>query len=161
MKKILAIAFASAALAVSASDYIYWQVTDPVYNNEAVDFTYATVSTDNGATYLNIYNPGTGEAESSPYVRATFNSTSPVYAGEFDSSATLRFDLWYEATVGDPLVNVGWATYAYSELSNFIYSDRSTSGASAFNLTSVVPEPTSGLLSLLGLTVLALRRKRA
>ena len=52
--------------------------------------------------------------------------------------------------------------YSAAALSDYFYQNAGSHGESSpFVVSAVVPEPTSGLLSLFGLAALALRRKRA
>ena len=169
MKNIKFMAMFAAAVAVGASfagvdSYLYYMLdNDLTYSNQAgsplagtavpVDqYTYAKVSTDGGQTYLTLYgsggSTGTSELELGKTGIAGFSSTP--------SFTSFLFEVY------DGYDNkVGWTTLAYNSASQYIYGDpRNPGSASVFHITSLIPEPTSGLLFLLGAAGLALRRRR-
>ncbi len=155
--KYIAVAVAVLALGSAVADddnYIYWMVENAHYYEEpgyGIEFAYATISVDNGATYLS---PAAAADETG------FSTDGGVYSGTFDSANAKTFlvELWAAGTDE----RVGWMRYSASALSDYFYQNAgSHGGGSPFVVSAVVPEPTSGLLSLFGLAALALRRKRA
>jgi MYXO-CTERM domain-containing protein len=160
-RKILAsLVFALAAHASFAAvdSYLYWMVDDAKnqYNDSPISFNYATVSID--GTYLNLYDGTTDLDSYKAGVDPVFGdySTGSYYAG-YDSSvpfSTFLVELW----INDD-TRVGWKTYSLSELGSYIAGGMNQVG-SPLVVSQVVPEPTSGLLSLFGLAALALRRRR-
>ena len=162
-RHLAALALACTALTASA-DLIYWMVDDAVGDKnsgkqgESIDFSYASISADGGATYLNIYDTS-GPTE---YWRlyADNNSTGAAYAGAFNSDTTSSFliQLW-----DDDDTLVGWKSYQLSSIMDSIWKENvpSATGATTLSVHEVVPEPTSGLLLLIGGALLALRRGKA
>ena len=170
MKAIKFIAMFAAAVAVGASfagvdSYLYYMVdaSNLKYNEVAgstladtavpVDEdTYAMVSTDGGQTYLTLYGAGgsTGTSE------LELGKTGIVGFSKTPSFTTFLFEVY------DGYDNkLGWTTLAYKDASQFIYGDSVNPGnTGVFHITSLIPEPTSGLLFLLGAAGLALRRRR-
>ena len=165
LKAFAAIAVAASALSASADvdSYLYWMVGDTVkwdttYFTSAdpeatVDYDYAKVSADGGATYLNLYDTsgslGMAELDKGEVGMAGFSS-SPAFS-------SFLIELYNESDQ-----KVGWTTLPYSRELAYIYSNPTEAGSpSVFTVTSVIPEPTGGLLLLLGLSGLALRRRRA
>ena len=167
------VAALSAVVALSASaDLLYWTVSDAKFDansgkeGTSALFAYATISADDGGTYLRAYDQNgqtdywklyaTGYASS----KELNDSTGAAYYGAFDSDAVtrLKVELWDASGV-----KVGWQTYGVSSLIDSIWKGDtpSASGATAFQATSFVPEPTSGILLALGGALLALRRRRA
>ena len=127
------------------------------------DYSFAMVAfSDDGkdptGDYLTLYGGGgtaQGQAVSS-------DSTEPLYVGLGDSpTSTILFELWLESPEGS-FERVAYSSASLSELDPYIVNGMAPGGASPFVVSQVhaVPEPTSGLLVLLGAAVLALRRKR-
>jgi len=148
--------------AFAEDSYLYWMVGPTVNNtlsDTAVVWDTARVSADGGSTYLTWYT-GAGESSGSHSVgQLSSGGSADLYWGTFDSTAqTFLFELLQ----GSDVVGTKTETYAYLSTLGAIWtgSDTSPSGATAYTLTGVVPEPTSGLLMLFGLAGLALRRKR-
>ena len=157
----LSLAFAPCA---ARADLIYWMVDDPTESwttgsEEPVTFAYATIKADD--TLLFAYD--TSGNTSSPVMNALAGSggseTGAAYFGSFDSSVqSFLVELWNAS--GD---RVGWQTYSAASVADSIWKGNTTMGAGAKALTvsQVVPEPTSGLLLILGGALLALKRRRA
>ena len=168
IKPLAALAVACAACTAFA-DLFYWQISEAVYGassgreGESVEFSYASVSANDGATHLNVYDQSGDTGFWKLYTtEAASRSTSPAYSGSFDSSviSSLYVQLWDSSGT-----EVGWQRYTVSDVSGSIWKGDTeaapSGGATVWTVTSVVPEPTSGLLLLLGLAGLGLRRKRA
>ena len=164
-KIIAAVALAFAAQGVFAADsYLYWMVDPSVYNSisqEPTTFDYAKVSVDGGSTYLNWYQydslSGYSVSQGDKMYASAGGGTEAAYWGVFDYSpgTTFLFELYNDDNSVAGFMNVDWVN------TSAIASGFSTAGVSPFALTSVVPEPTSGLLMLIGMAGLALKRKRA
>jgi hypothetical protein len=164
-KALVAVALTGAALSASA-DYLYWTVTDPKGDansgkqGEDIPFYYATVKAD--GTQLNIYDAENGAV--TPYWKLYADETGrsvdiPAWSGSFDSNvSTFLVELW-----SSDGTRTGWQSYSASSVASYIWSG---DNANALNLNnplvvnSVVPEPTSGMLLVLGGALLALRRRR-
>ena len=170
IKPLAALAVACAACTAFA-DLFYWQISEAVYGastgreGESVEFSYASVSADDGTTrhLLHVYDQS-GETEFWRLYARQDDATSanPTYSGSFDSSliSSLYVQLWDSSDT-----EVAWQRYTVSDVSGSIWKGATdtapSGGATVWTVTSVVPEPTSGLLLLLGLAGLGLRRKRA
>ena len=127
-----------------------------------VSYDYATVvmiSQDGSKTsdYLDFYESGATEPLEGPMAST---STKPLYVGLPDDYETtyntFLFELWSSGTTA---VREAWVRYSLAEVTSNIVKGNSTSGGSPLNVTSVIPEPTGGVLVLLGLAALAVRRK--
>ena len=165
----LAVAVACPALADTQSfapvdSYLYFMASDSVKYNKTyvsaggdVTYDYAKVSVDGGSTYLNLYSASTGE----PTGSQALGKGSTGVAGFASSPAFSSFLI--ELYSFDSANRVGWTTLSYSEaMANYVYNDPTKkSEVPAYTVSQVIPEPTSGLLLLLGLSGLALRRRRA
>lgn len=161
------VAFAAVLLAATvakaeADSYIYWMVGSDVNNlisGEAVNWNYARVR--DGDTYLNWWAGDASDIASSEpggtWLSGTVaGGTSDLYWGTFDYNDynTLVFELYLDDTL------VGWSSAYQLIPSSAVVRGTDASGVNPMVLTGVVPEPTSGLLSLFGLAALALRRRR-
>ena len=162
MKRIVFAFIAALALDAMATDsYLYWIVSDTGdYDNT---WEYARISGNDGNSYLNLYNGDTGAALTlGGGTRATKTEAMDVglYAniGSQLGSTYLVELLWGETTVATTSLDGGsLASYLTSSLLSPAGSPKAVGG---FTATGVVPEPTSGMLSLFGLALLALRRRR-
>ncbi len=186
MKKLM-IALATVAMAVAANAAsVIWQsggVLDPngdVANKTVTAYLWVIDAT----TYDTLAANTTGAAMSDAVYAAYGSKTGDAYATKTTSKkgvADLTDDsksygagdtaygvLLYTYGSGDDLQymgNVGKVTLesamdmSSSNMSQFLLGD-TTKGAPAWS-TAAVPEPTSGLLMLLGMAGLALRRRRA
>ena len=158
---------AIAAFAMSSAraedSYLYWLVDSSVHNlisGEAATFDYATVKVSGSDTYLSWYNQGSSTANGWQMYVNDAGGTSAAYWGTFNytSGSTFLFELWNEVSGGDDTL-VGFLETPWVSSSS-IASGTDASGATPYVLTGVVPEPTSGLMMLLGLAALALKRRK-
>ena len=165
MKRILSALLISGALMASADDsYLYWMIgdTDPY---SASDYTKVRVAaTDSqGVSYLDLYGPG-GDA-----LNTTTVSSSDINALKSNGQALyarLASDKTYSSFVvellnGDRFVAQS-ETLAYSQaLAQYITTGNSMSLPNMWAAsTFAIPEPNSGLLMLVGMAVLGLRRRK-
>ena len=166
-KALVAVALTGAALSASA-DLLYWTVSDAKGDansgkqGDDIPFYYATVKADN--TLLNVYDANGDTGYWKIYADAeTLPGTSTglaAYSGAFSTANVSSFlvELW--SASGD---RVGWQSYSASSVANSIWqgdTPTSQTGAQALVVSAVVPEPTSGMLLMLGGALLALRRRR-
>ena len=162
-KTILTIIAALMGVALYATDfqYLYWMV-DESADVDKYDFTYATVKTTD-SSYFYLYNQSGNTGNDKFYISniATADSgltTSAGYAGlgtaDYTGS-TFLFELWTQDDV-----RVGWKSVAFASLADYVFANTSQTGATPYVVKDVVPEPTSGVLLLLGFAGLALRRRK-
>lgn len=147
MKKLITIVMiAFAAVAAKADLVLYWQVADATFNG-----TYAVLQGVNGSETTSLAGMKLGgQVTTVESLIAPFSDYSSFIVQLLDNSGNT--------------IAVSEQTYAQSALSSYIY-DRGTSEkppASPWQVSAfTIPEPTSGLLLILGLGALALKRKQA
>ncbi len=157
MKRILVGLLLMAGVAARAeySSYFYWQVDDSV-----ADFSYAQLRLSGGSQYFTIGDTAytkVGAAE------GDLGRTTLAVAANLGSYASSEYSFLVEVFGEDDGLLAFSDTFSYDDIAgSFVYSDMgSTLSGTAYGVTiSSVPEPTSGVLLLLGLAALGLRRKR-
>ena len=147
--------------------YLYWMVQDAAYPSGAsVGFDYATVSIDGGSTYLSMYE---GTDNYGSYVGSYAGGSSGgditdstwAYYAKIPGGASYEsflIELW-TGLPNDAHSQVGSASYSRSTLEAYILNTAQAQIGSPLVVSAVIPEPSSGLMMLLGLAVLGLRRK--
>ena len=183
MNKMMKTVVASVLLALGLSvraDYLLWQVEQTA--KDAIPFTYAKLSVKGDSltepTYLSVvaWTEDGPDLSSVPVQKIghskfeteqTGLSVLQCYAnlGEYANSA-YSFAVELYTFEDDAPFLVGVSNYVrYDEMKKqfHVYSDMSLSGINPYiyGKFQSVPEPTGGLLVLMGLGALALRRKRA
>lgn len=162
-KALAALAVVCMAAFSAKADLIYWMINEPTFSastdksGQLVDFSYATISADGVAlTAYDQEGPVAGYDALTP-------GEGAAYFGSFNRNSVDSFlvELWLEDEIGN-VDRVGWQSYKASSLAESIWNGDTPggSGAVALAVTEVVPEPSSGLMLLLGGALLALRRRR-
>ena len=166
MKKLFVLSLLSIAFNVMAEDYyLYWMVDKDATLDTDTPLSgtyYAKVKDASTGDYLNLYRAPGAESYGTEYM-VNLASSRPTFAGIFSaipSETSTYFVELYNTSGTSPNSWVGQATLEWGG-NNFIASGSVAlppDWASASRFQSV-PEPTSGMLLLLGVAGLALRRK--
>ena len=189
--KLIVCAVAASMAFGAFADVLYWQVADttttPEYQSAYLmakdgsgNLYYFTENvTQSGSDVGAVGSAAPTIFADGGYAAATFNvaklaswDNDTAYSGAgFDSSWSFYVELWNSTTDFNDSTWAGQSTpMSYTDVSNLVKSgfDPSFSGvngaigsAALSSYTTAAPEPTSGLLMLIGLGALALRRKRA
>lgn len=170
MKTLLKQVCLSAAIALCArfvgAEYLYCAIgngsTAPTYyyNGQRAVYDYATVVmvSPDGASRSNYLEFYEGGATTPSSIAMTSDTTEPAYAKLPENYKTtyntFLFELW---TSGAELV--AWQRFSLNEVQSGGHIVDGTGQGTALNVTTVVPEPTGGMLMLFGMVVLAMRRK--
>jgi len=166
ISRYLLLAVAALFVRVASADMqlLYFRLDNPLSVEgggtlSASDYSFAMVSlSDNPTDYLTLYGGG-GTAQGQA---VTSGSTEPLYVGLGDSpTGNILFEMWLESPEGS-FERVAYSSASLANLSSYLVNSMGQGGAVPYVVSTVhaVPEPTSGLLVLLGAAVLALRRKR-
>lgn len=157
MKRFLMVAGITLGVCVASADdsYLWWMVDKEA--DSKYEYTYAVVKatqadTASGGTKLEGKGIGAGT-----------DASSWAYIGGFGSSYSYYIELLRE-TVGGGYEAVAASSLAsWEDLKNFLTANGVLGTGTPWTGVGyhAVPEPTSGLLLLLGVAGLALRRKRA
>ena len=166
MKKLIVMFAAVVFATVASADVLYWMVTEDAYNNSGAD--------------VNVYAVYTGEPPAGPHLVGTATASQVADALDYVDPADAQP---FQADVGS-YVGAGWSYYIElatsgttgTELSRVTWEQATTAGylsrggmavptgingATAFGgVAANVPEPTSGLLFVIGGMLLGLKRKR-
>ena len=165
MKQLLSIVALVLAFAASAEDqYFYWMLGDEVKIDDKGLETgtyYAKISADNGAHYLNLYGDLGNDAPSFGYLTYDTSDDCPKVFANLGSSPAAKYLVELYSDLGEN--PIGYADLSLTGLSDYITSggmSKPLAGAYEVSAFQSVPEPTSGMLLLLGVAGLALRRRK-
>lgn len=166
--KIVTALMVLAGVMSAKADLLYWQLGGNTAASAYKDYAYASIYSvsDNGTKTL-LNNVGLDNASTDP--ANTVAKGSAVVAAQFTpgSSASSFFIELYDSSMN--LIAESDGNTVADDLKNYISAVEFSQnwnaanvwgGSTAFKDASAVPEPTSGLLLLIGAAMMGLRRKR-
>ncbi len=179
MKKLVLVISAVLMGAVAHSGVLYWQVSPTPADltgseGDTITYSYATIylvnKTTGEATLLQSA-VGNDTEKSWNVSQSTFadNQATPELAdivgayfeGDYDyATQTFMIDLWNSSN------EVVGRAYSTGDMQQYIKNTAEFNSSfemmnSSWTVTSAVPEPTSGMMLLMGMALLALRRRKA
>jgi len=163
MKKVLLICVAALAAVAIRADYLIWQVNTP-----NVEFNYAQLYYTTSGTAAS---GGTSVENGGWVASSSGNHTTPATIADLDRSVSGITGFYVElySYAGSQYVkqavsdwmSLSAASSAIQSVADGGKTISTDSAVATFEANGSIPEPTSGLLLLLGLSALALRRKIA
>jgi len=168
MKKLIFAALvATACSSLWAANSLYWKVSNATIDGESSTFSYAQVAVDGYGVYLRVPDEletddavlstgdGTGdsmEAATASVIPEGYGADNSFHVQLFDDQGTI---IGYSDVMSYDAL--------YTQGSIYESGSMAEAGATPWTVSTFhsVPEPTSGLLVLLGFAGLALRRRRA
>jgi len=180
MKKIAMIVASALAFGAFADDsYLYWLVGDEIemdgktYSYDTLTARVVAYDGDNTIEVMNLYGVSTSgglvPVTAGTSITVENGDNSPYYAGITSGIQSSNWSYFIEL-YNDSNVFVGRSegdglNYATAQSSDYLRTSGFTKPGGTWAVTAFtakpVPEPTSGLMLLLGSALLALRRKRA
>lgn len=168
MKQLLSIVVLALAFAASATDqYFYWMIGEDakIDGNSLADNAtyYAKIKADGATSYLSLYaQPEMPVSAAFDHLTYDTSDDCPKVFANLGSSPAAKYLVELYSDLGaNP---IGYADLYLTGLSDYITSGGmgTTGKAGAYEVSAFqsVPEPTSGLLLLLGVAGLALRRRK-
>lgn len=139
------------------SSYFYWQVDASV-----VDFSYAQLRLSGGSQYFTIGDTAYTKVGAETPDDASLGRSTLAVAANLGAYASGEYSFLVEVFGEDGGLLASSDVFSYDDIAGaFVYSDiGSTLSGTAYGVSvSNVPEPTGGVLLLLGLAALGLRRK--
>ena len=173
MKKLIAVAVAALSLGAFADDsYLYWMTPSSVSwkesGTEDLSYSYVAIGVMDNATGQNVSylaNTTFGVATTTESAQLVGSGSGSWYAN-LSTYASNAYSFYIEL-FNDQAASVGRSTDILSYDAARAYATTfgtqapsATAWAPTSFTTAAIPEPTSGLLMLFGLSALALRRKR-
>lgn len=173
MKKVITLAAFLIAIVAHAEYYLYWEYNPSKSGDASVEFSYAKIQVSGGdivePQYLTLDTYGDVTFDDilpSDGVAPDYNGykISPTYV-DISEYATSAYSFALELySIGDPDRMIRVSDFvSFADMTSFgsVYENMATTGRLAWNFrVRPTPEPTSGLLVLLGIGALALRRRR-
>ena len=171
MKKFLMFSLTVAAMCFAAqagNSYIYWLLGDPSQSGmEGGDWDYAKIAvrSSQDGSFTSYLLMGDSVSDKAYYDSADPTEIGPSFAnlgGYGSDEYSFLIELYLEST--GEMIGVNGQSVSYAELlANDSIAGSMIGGGNAFDFSTLgysVPEPTSGLMLLVGMAALALRRRR-
>ncbi len=154
MKKIILFAAIALAACVGRAEYLYWQIGD---NVDATKFDSVSLwGSTAGGDKTRLYG-----WDKDADLSKTYETDLGIYSG--DNTASFYIEVANYENGAYNVVDTS-KPISYSDLAGYVHSSMQTiSNVAAYTGATYtsVPEPTSGLMLLMGMALVALKRKRA
>lgn len=162
MKKLILMSMVlCGAMVASADSYLYWMVDQTNTETQPWAFTDAALTATAGGvkSVVDAWGVNVPEGEQPQPVTSMGTAVWSSLAGFTDGAYTFAIELFNsDYTAPTHSLSIG----TYQDLAQFIHSSVGDLTKTPLVATSfAVPEPTSGLMMLVGMALLGLRRKKA
>lgn len=151
--KILSLIAGLFVASLAHSDILYWQI-DPASGISTTGWNYVSLFSESSSGALNNIDPsGTRVAISN------LGGTDTWYVSEVGNNTADKFYIEIYSDL-DSTSPIGWSSHvAFTDLRGFANSDLHSAQVNVHQFQAV-PEPTSGLMLLVGMAMLGLRRRK-
>jgi len=160
--RILSVLLTLAAVGAARADYLYWMIGGDSLEREGEsfgDYAFARVKDLQSDMWLSIYDATGSKTSATAADKATVTS-GPMLWGDFDTASSSSDRSFLFELYNDDREVVAWQIVLFSYLiEQHNIGNNFRPAFTPYTLTSVVPEPTGGMLVLIGAAMLALRRR--
>ena len=177
MKKLMVILGAALMTSAASAATVLWSTSEDFADSKGVAFTDSrniTAYLFDAATVVqsdlfDSWKAGSADVSGAKVTSTWYDAYQQDVTAEVGSSGTKSLywavvngdDLFISSTIERDISSIGQTEYTWFNESGNVFEGATSFGNAGWYTPGVVPEPTSGLLLLLGVAGLALRRKRA
>lgn len=176
MKKLMIVLSAALMCSVASAATVLWTASETFADSEGVAFSDSRniaaylfdVGTVTQSDLFNSWKGGAADVSGAKVTSTWYDAYEMDVTANIGSSGSKNLywavingdDLFISSAIEKEISAIGETRFTWSDESATVFNNATSFGGAGW-YTGAVPEPTSGLLMLLGMAGLALRRKRA